>query len=130
MAVDMVQLVKDQFEPVLGLDPTIEAAIPRQVEAQIALQGWIAAGLTDQQRVYISILATKGLIPRLLAKFAQEIQRVKGGPAETEFQNAVEFLKALQTELNSQVKAAAKQTDPADVETDRKPSPWTGVESW
>jgi len=114
MAIDMAQLVKDQLEPVLELDPTLEAVIPRQVAAQTALQGWAAAGLSEQQSVYVSILVTKALIPRLLLKFSQEIKRAKGGPAETEFHDAVKFLEALQKELEAQARAAAKEADPED----------------
>ncbi len=114
MAISAIQLVKDQLEPVLTLDTTIEAAIPRQVEAQIALQGWPLSSMTDQRSVYISLRATQALIPRLLLKFSQSLKKAVGGPAETEFQDAVNFLQALQKELAEQVKAAAKEVDPED----------------
>jgi hypothetical protein len=114
VAIDPVQLVKDQLEPVLTLDTTIEAAIPGQVEAQIALQGLDAGAITDQQRVYVSVLATYALIPRLLLKFAQKVKKAKGGSAEAEFHDASDFLKLLQGQLKDQIKAAAKETDPAD----------------
>jgi len=125
MAVDAVQLVKDQLDPVLTLDPGLDAAIPRQVEAQIVLQGWSAATITEKQAVYISVLATKAMIPRLLNKAMQEVKKAKGGPAETEFQDMVEFLKALQKELADQVKAAAHEAAPEDVITD--PTRWPGA---
>ena len=128
MSVDAVQLVTDQLEPVLTLDTTIEDAIPRQVEAQIALHGWTGISLSDQRAVYVSVLATKALIPRLLLKFSQEVKKAKGGPAETEFMDAVEFLKALQAELTAQVRAAALEADPDDlVDVPVKRVPGTGI---
>jgi hypothetical protein len=122
MAIDPVQLVKDQLEPVILLDTTIYDVIPRQVEAQIALQGLVAAEITDQQAVYVSILATAGLIPRLLIKFAQEVKKAKGGPAEVEFQDAVKFLEALQKTLAEQRKQAAKEVDPDDAVEPYRPA--------
>jgi hypothetical protein len=123
MAIDAVQLVKDQFDPILGLDPGLEAAIPRQIEAQIALQGWTAAGISDQRAVYISVLATQALIPRLLNKFAQEIKRAKGADSEAEFMDAIEFLKALQKQLEQQVNRAAREAAPEDEQGERILSP-------
>lgn len=114
MAISSVQLVLDQLEPILGLDPTMSAAIPRQVEAQIALQGWSVASITDQRAVYIALRATQAMIPRLLIKCSQSLKKAVGGPAETEWQDAVNFLQALQKELADQIKAAAKEVDPED----------------
>lgn len=114
MAVSAIQLVTDQLEPVLLLDPTIEAAIPRQVDAQIALQGWAVSAVTDQRAVYIAILSTKALIPRLLLKFSQEVQTAEAGPAKAVFQDACRFLEALQNELEQQAKAAAREAAPDD----------------
>lgn len=114
MAISATQLVTDQLEPVLLLDPTIEAAILRQVEAQIALQGWAVSEVTDQRAVYIAILSTKALIPRLLLKFSQEVQEAEAGPAKAVFQDACKFLEALMAELTAQAKAAAKEADPED----------------
>jgi len=118
MAIDIVQLVKDQLDPVLTLDPGLDAAIPRQVDAQIALQGWSAVTVSDRQGVYISTLATQALIPRLLMKFAQEIKRAKGGDAEAEFMDAIKFLEALQKQLAAQVNRAAKEAAPEDAEVE------------
>lgn len=126
MAVDAVQLVRDQLEPVISKDPTLDAAIVRQVEAKIALQGWTPSELTEQQEVYISVLATKGLVPRLLIWAGQRLKAAKGGPAEAEWQDLVRFLEALQRELTAQVKEAAKEADPEDVEPET-PARWPGV---
>jgi hypothetical protein len=114
VAINITQLVRDQLDPVLTLDPTITDAIPRQIDAQIALQGWATSDLTEQKSVYISVLATKGLIPRLLLKFSQKVAKAKGGPAEAEFVEAIKFLEALQKELAAQAKAAAWEADPDD----------------
>ena len=114
MAISATQLVLDQLEPVLGMDPTMSAAIPRQVEAQIALQGWSVASITDQRAVYIALRATQAMIPRLLIKCSQSLKKAVGGPAETEWQDAVNFLQALQKELADQIKMAAKEVDPED----------------
>jgi hypothetical protein len=114
MAVDAVQLVTDQLDPVFTLDAGLAAAIPRQVAAQIALQGWTSAALSEQQTVYISTLATLALIPRLLMKFAQEVKKAKGGDSEAEFMDAIEFLKVLQKALESQANRAAHEAAPED----------------
>ena len=112
MAIDVEQLVLDQLDPVLALDPTIGVAVTNRVEAEVVLQGWIAADMTDKQKVYISILATKGMIPRLLLKFAQELKRVQAGPAEAEFQETIAYLKVLQEELTEQASRAALAVAP------------------
>ena len=124
MAIDITQLVKDQLEPVLGLDTTIEAAIPRQVAAQLALRQWSIAAIADDQAVYISILATKALVPRLLQKFALRIEEAKGGPSEARFAKAVEYLIALMGELREQADLAAWNVDPKEFKPGqlRKPS--------
>ena len=114
MAISSVQLVLDQLEPILVMDPTISAAIPRQVEAQIALQGWSVSSITDQRAVYIALRATQAMIPRLLIKCSQSLKKAVGGPAETEWQDAVNFLEGLRKELADQIKAAAKEVDPED----------------
>lgn len=120
----MTQLVVDQLEPVFALDTTLEAAIPRQIEAQIALQGWAIASIDDQKSVYVAKLATKSLIPRLLLKFSQEVQEAEAGPAKTVFADAIKFLEALQKELAEQIKSAAWEADPEDVDLDDlKPRP-------
>jgi hypothetical protein len=121
MAVSAIQLVTDQLEPVFTLDTTLEAAISRQVDAQIALQGWAVSDVTDQRSVRIAILSTKALIPRLLLKFAQEVQQAEAGPAKAVFQDACKFLEALMKELEAQVKAAAWEEEPEDaLELDRR----------
>ena len=114
MAISATQLVLDQLEPVLGMDPTMSAAIPRQVEAQIALQGWSVASITDQRAVYIALRATQAMIPRLLIKCSQSLKKAVGGPAETEWQDAVNFLEELGKQLSDQIKMAAKEVDPED----------------
>jgi hypothetical protein len=114
MAISAIQLVTDQLEPVMSLDPTIEQAIPRQVDAQIALQDWAIADVTDQRSVYIAILTTKALIPRLLLKFSQAVQETEAGAAKAKFAEAIRFLEALQKEMTEQAKAAAREADPED----------------
>lgn len=124
MAIDISQLVKDQLAPVLELDTGIEGSIPRQIEAQMALQGLCLDTMTPGKSVYIALLATKSLIPRLLLTFAQEIKKAKGGEAETEFYDAIEFLKVLQAELEKQIRSAAHEVSPEDVP--ENPA-WPGV---
>ena len=114
MAVDPTQLVKDQLDPVLGLDPTIEAAIPRQIEAQAALRGWAVGSMSQDAAVYVAILATKAMIPRLLVKFSLRVEEAKGGPAEAKYAKACDFLTALMKELEQQADAAAWNVDPSD----------------
>lgn len=114
MAVDAVQLVKDQLEPVFLLDTSLESIISRQVDAQVALQNWPISEIDDQKMVYISKLTTKALIPRLLLKFSQEVQEAEAGAAKAVFADAIRFLEALQKELEEQCKAAALEADPTD----------------
>jgi hypothetical protein len=127
MAVSASQLVKDQLDPVLLLDPTLEVAIPRQVEAQTALRGWGSITLSDQQIVQVSMLTVKALIPRLLLKFAQEVKKAKGARAEVDFQNAIDFLKALQDEVNNQLATMAGGETTVDAEGIPVGWPSTGV---
>ena len=130
MAISAIQLVTDQLEPVLLLDPTIEAAISRQVDAQIALQGWAVSDVTDQRSVRIAILSTKALIPRLLLKFAQEVQQAEAGPAKAVFQDACKFLEALMKELEAQAQVAAREESPEDaIEIDKRRPTGAGFRS-
>jgi len=123
MAVNAVQLVTDQLSPVLALDADLPAKIGRQVEAQIVLQGWSAVGLDDQKTVYVSVLATQALLTPLILLFSQrqKLKRAKGGTSEAEYQEAIDFLKALQEQLKAQVKLAAKEAAPEDAEVLRPP---------
>lgn len=130
MAIDPVQLVKDQFAPIMDKSAWLSPAIPRQVEAQSALQGLSAATMTDKQAVYVSVLASYALIGPLLIEFAGKKAKAKGGPAEVEWQQAQDFLELLQKQLAQQVKMAAKEVAPEDLDLDRKPLPYLGVESW
>ena len=114
MDTDINQLVSDQFDPILALDPTIADAIPRQVDAQIKLQGYAVSSLTEQQGVYISVLATAAMVPRVLLKFSLKVGEVKGGPAEAKFVEAIKYLEALERSLNEQIKRAAWEADPED----------------
>lgn len=131
MAIDPIQLVRDQFTPILSQSDWLADAIPRQVEAQTALQGLIPGALTDGQKVYIATLTAFALIPPLLLELAGKVQKAKGGTSEVEYREAQEYLELLQKQLKEQVKMAAKEVAPEDVEdTGRKPSPYAGVESW
>ena len=114
MTISASQLVLDQIDPILTLDPTITAAVTRRVDAEIAVQGYAMATATDAEMVYISDLTLQALIPRMILKFTQELKKAKGGPAEVEFQSAIDFLKALQTQLKDKVKQTAAQVDPGD----------------
>ena len=130
MAVDAIQLVTDQLDPVHRARFSPPGVIERQVEAQIALQGWTAEGLSEQQAVYISTLATQALIPRLILKFSQamKLKRAKGGSAEAEYQAAIDFLKALQEQLKAQVKLAAHEAAPEDEPGVQPPAyPMSGI---
>jgi hypothetical protein len=118
MAVDPVQLVKDDLAIAIALDATLEAIIAPRVEATIALQGWEGVVISNQQKAYVAILTTKALLPRVISKFARMVQEAKGGPAEAKFVDAIEAMKLLQTELKDAVKLAAKNVDPADAVED------------
>lgn len=126
MAVDAVQLVKDQFAPILTKSDWLEEAIPRQVEAQTVLQGLTPGSLTEKDKVYISVLTAYALIAPLLIEFAGKVQKAKGGPSEVEYRDAQDFLKLLQTQLQAQVKLAAKEAAPDDL-TDAPKTPWPDV---
>ncbi|MGC8602141.1 MAG: hypothetical protein ACP5VS_00465 [Desulfomonilaceae bacterium] len=130
MTIDSAQLAMDQLDPVIVLDPTISLAVTRQVEAVTALKGWTEAALTDQQRVYVSLLALKAMIPRLLLKFGQGIKKAKGAVADAEFQAAEKFLLYLQSEVNDQSERAAKEAAPDDVTLDLPAYPAVGVKAF
>ena len=94
MAVSAATLVLDQIDPILSLDTTITAAITRRVDAEIAIQGYSTLTMTDAEQAYIGDLVLQAMLPRLILKFSQELKKAKGGPAEVEFQSAIDFLKA------------------------------------
>ncbi len=98
MAINPVDLVTDDLQPLFLLDTEIEAAIVDRVAAVQAMKGWVT--LTDQQAVYVALLTTKALVPRILLKFSQEIQKVKGGKSETDFVKAIDYLNALREEID------------------------------
>lgn len=127
MAIDPVSLVVIDLSPVFALDPTLEDNIPAKVDAQCAIKGWTVADLDDAKAAYIALLTTKSFVTRLLLKFAQEIQKVQGGKAETEFVKAINYLKALQDELADQIKQAAVNVDPAVSEAVSALPNWPGV---
>lgn len=132
MAVDMQVLVENRLSPLFSLDPTLQNIIPSEITAQIALQGWSLAAIDDQKAVYLSLLTTRALVPRLLLKFSIGVKRAKGGPAEAEYMDAIKFLEALREELTVQLRAAAAEADPVDVDVVSDTTPWpsVGVVSW
>jgi hypothetical protein len=98
MAIDPVALVTQDLQPLFLLDAALEATITPRVAAMQAMKGW--STLTDQQAVYIALLTTKALIPRILGKFSQEVQKVKGGKSEVDLVKAIEYLNALREEID------------------------------
>ena len=130
MSIDSTQLVMDQLDPVIALDPTISLAVSRQVEAVTALQSWVGAALSDQQRVYVSLLTLKAMIPRLILTFAKRIKKAKGGVADAEFQAAEKFLVQLEKEVNDQLERAAKEAAPDDMTLQLPAYPLVGVKAF
>lgn len=114
MTLDAATLVLDQIDPILTLDTTISAAVTRRVDAEIAIQGYNLLTATDAEKAYIADLTLQAMLPRLILKFTQELKKAKGGPAEVEFQSAIDFLKTLQSQLKDKVKQTASQVDPGD----------------
>jgi hypothetical protein len=131
MAVSAATLVLDQIDPILSLDTTITAAITRRVDAEIAIQGYSTLTMTDAEQAYIGDLVLQAMLPRLILKFSQELKKAKGGPAEVEFQSAIDFLKALQQQLKDKIKQTASQVDPGDtVDYSNVAWPSTGFRSF
>jgi len=128
--VDIVSLVEIDLEPVFTLDQTLRVSIPERVAAEMALQGWTDADMTDRRAVYIAILTTKAFIPRLLLKFAQELRKTRGGKAEAEFQNAIDYLEALQKELQDRLQHAAAEAAPEDLTVLEQTWPSCGIVRW
>jgi hypothetical protein len=126
MAVSASQLVLDQLDPILTLDATITQAITRRVDAEIAIQGYAVLTMTDAEQAYIGDLVLQAMLPRLILKFSQELKKAKGGPAEVEFQTAIDFLKTLQSQLKDKIKQTASQVDPADTIDPTRPA-WPSV---
>lgn len=124
MSVDAASLVLIDLDPVLSLDPTIADAVPMRVSAEMALQGWTAADMTDQRNVFIALLVTRSLITRLLLKFAQEIKKTAGGAAQVEFQDAIKYLQNLKDTLDEQRLEMMFVSNPLSVPTTDK---WPGV---
>jgi hypothetical protein len=114
MAIDIESVVKVKLAPALLIDTDIETDLPIEIEAQIALQGWSEVTLSEAQKVYIAVLTLRGLIPRLLLAYSAEIKKVKGGPAEVEYADAIKFLQLLSTEVAAQIKQAQREVAPED----------------
>jgi hypothetical protein len=114
MAIDIESVVKVKLAPALLIDTDIETDLPIEIESQIALQGWSEVTLSEAQKVYIALLTLRGLIPRLLLAYSAEIKKVKGGPAEVEFNEAIKFLQLLSTEVAAQIKQAQREVAPED----------------
>lgn len=125
MSITISTLVEIDLNPVFALDTGLQATINDRIEAEVALQGWTLGDLDDQKSVYIAALVTKSYIPRLLLKFAQEVQRAKGGKAEAEFAKAIDYLKQLREECDDRIQRAAAEADPEDVLLD--PVRWPGI---
>lgn len=126
MAVDPATIALDMLYPILSLDEGITAATNRAVEAQTALQGWDGILMSEKQKVYIGLLAVKHMIPRCLLDFTRQIKSAKGGTAAVEYQKAIDFLQALQTEIKDQIKQAAHEVDPTDNWEDVEIVRWPG----
>ena len=126
--IDPASLVLIDLDPVLTLDPTIADAVPSRVEAEMALQGWGSADMTDKRSVLISVLVTRSLIGRLLLKFSQEIKKTEGGTAKVEFMDAIKYLDQLKADLDQRRMELMFVANPVSiVTTDKWPS--TGIMS-
>jgi len=130
MSIDIQGLVEIDLQPIFELDTTLSTAIPDRINAELALQGWTLADITDQKAVYIATLTTKAFIPRLLLKLSMEIKKVKGGKAETEFQEAIKYLTELREELTERLQRAASEAAPEDLPFTGTPWPGVGVVEW
>jgi hypothetical protein len=130
MSIDIQGLVEIDLQPIFELDTTLSTAIPDRINAELALQGWTLADITDQRAVYIATLTTKAFIPRLLLKLSMEIKKVKGGKAETEFQEAIKYLSELREELTERLQRAASGAAPEDLPFIGTPWPGVGVVEW
>jgi hypothetical protein len=123
MAVSAENLVQIDLDPVMTLDPTLADAIPARVEAEMAVQGWTLADMTDQRSVFVALLVTRSLVSRLLLKFSQEIKKTAGGSAQVEFNDAIKYLQALQAELDQRRIETMFIANPTSiVTTDKWPS--------
>jgi len=117
-------LVAIDLDPIFTLDPTLRDAIPARIEAEMAIQGWTLADLTDRRAAYIAILVTKSFVSRMLLKFAQAIKKTAGGPASVEFADAIKYLESLREELEQRKQETISIASPTSiVTTDR----WPGV---
>jgi len=125
MVLDPVALVVNRLQPCFAADPGLEAAIPVEVAAQWPFTAKFQGCDPDALAVYVSLLATRALITRLLLTFGQRVQSAKGGPAEATFAPMVQYLKALSDEMDTQLKQALREM--ANVDLDIKDLPkWTG----
>ena len=100
------------------------------MEAQIALQGWTAAGPIGAAGGLYFDPGDPGPDPAADPKFSQamKLKRAKGGSAEAEYQAAIDFLKALQEQLKAQVKLAAHEAAPEDEPGVQPPAyPMSGI---
>ncbi len=131
--IDVAKIVEINLRPVITVDATIPDDIPVMIEAQWAMQGWIAPGDDDRQRAYISALTLEAFMPRILLLYADEIEGHIVAAESTKMPDRVKYLKALQTAIDK-LKASASGIGPESkvnnqlLELNRWPG--CGIASW
>lgn len=125
MAVDIQQLVESRIKPALVIDATISTDLPTEIDAQVALQGWEMAELSDKQRVYVAALTLEGLMPRLALTYPEEAQELQVGPETIKLPSRADFLKLLEKAIQNLKKTAQREAAPED-EEQAKPARWPG----
>lgn len=128
VGVNIQQLVETRIQPVFLIKADFGQTVATEIEAQIALKGWISAALTDQERVYIAALTLEALMVPLLFLYPEEIQEITTGEQTVKLPPRDRFFELLRKAIADLKQTAAKAAAPADAEAEAdKPVPWPGV---
>lgn len=129
MAIDVSTLVMDQLDPVTGLDSTIQLAVNRAIEAQVALRG-LGDTPDNDQKVLLSLYVLRSLIPRLILKFALKIKDVKSVKAEAKYDRAMRYLELLAESVEKEISDAEQEVTPETLEGANVAWPGIGPTEW
>ena len=135
MSIDIQALVEKHIKPALIIDATISDDIPAHIEAQMAVKGYDAATIKENEKVYITALTLESLVPRLSLIYTDEVQEHTLGGELVRLPSRAQFFKVLQQAINNLKTTAGigiGATSTAETLKEAQAAAWssTGIVSW
>jgi hypothetical protein len=135
MAIDIQALVEKHIKPALIVDPTIGDDIPSLIEAQMAVKGFDASTIQENEKVYVTALTLESLVPRLSLTYTDEVQEHTLGGELVRLPSRAQFFKVLQQAITNLKTTAGKGigvTSSEETLKEAQVAAWasTGVVSW